>query len=110
MINFNHADFEPVRQIALAYPHASDSLSHADTPSVKIKKNLLCRLHENGEWIVIRTDFENRALFLDKYPESCFITAHYVKYPYILVYVNSYSLAVIREILETGYSAISKKF
>lgn len=49
-INFNPADFEPVRHIALQFPNAADSVSHYDTPSVKIKKNLLCRIHENGEW------------------------------------------------------------
>jgi hypothetical protein len=109
MFQFNPADFEPVRRLALEFPHASDSVSHSDTPSVKIKKNLLCRLHENGEWIVIRTDFESRALFLDKYPEACFITEHYIKYPYIAVYVNAYSFAMLKEILASGYQAIMKK-
>lgn len=109
LINFNPADFEPVRQLALTFPHASDGLSHNDTPSVKIKKNLLCRLHENGEWIVIRTDFESRAMFLDKYPESCLITPHFLKYPYLAVYISSYRITMIKEILESGYLAITRK-
>jgi hypothetical protein len=109
IINFNPDDFEPVRRIAMEFPNAADSLSHSDTPSVKIKKNLLCRIHENGEWIVIRTDFEHRAIFLEQYPESCFITPHYQDYPYICVHVNSFSLIMIKEILEAGYQAITNK-
>lgn len=109
VINFNPADFEPVRQIALQFSDASDSLSHYDTPSVKIKKNLLSRLHENGEFIAIRTDFKSRDYFLEHYPEMFFITQHYNDYPYICMYVHGYSLEVLKAVLETGYKAITKK-
>lgn len=108
-LNFNPADFELVRNIALKFPNATDSVSHYDTPSVKIKKNLLCRLHENGEWIAIRTDFETRSSFLDQYPESCFITPHYENYPYICLQVNSYSAELAKAILESGFRAITAK-
>lgn len=108
-INFNPNDFEPVRRIALEFPNAADSLSHGDTPSVKIKKHLLCVLNQSGEWIVIRTDFESRAVFLEKHPEYCFITPHYENYPYICIQISGYSLTVIKEILESGYQAIIKK-
>jgi len=109
MINFDPNDFELIRNIAILFPNASDSLSHSDTPSVKIKQHLLCRLHENGEWLVIRTDFENRETFLERYPENCFITPHYEKYPYICIHVKVSNLIMIKEILESGYQAITMK-
>ena len=65
-INFDPADFEPIRHLALQFPSVVDSLSHYDTPSVKIKKNLLCRIHENGEWFAIRTDFDSK----DRFPAT----------------------------------------
>jgi hypothetical protein len=108
-INFNPADFEPVRAIALQFPDASDSLSHYDTPSIKIKKNLLCRLHESGEFLAVRTNFESRLRFLESYPETFFITPHYTDYPYVCLYINSYSMDLLKEVLETGYKAIIMK-
>jgi hypothetical protein len=108
-IRFDPADFEPVRAIALTFPGAFDSLSHYDTPSVKVGKNLLCRLHEEGRWIAFRTDFESRDSFLDRYPESCFITEHYRKYPYICVHTGNYTPGLLRALLETGYHAITRK-
>lgn len=108
-INFNPADFELVREIALQFPDASDSLSHYNTPSIKIKKNLLCRLNEGGEWFAMRTDFESRELFLEKYPESCFINVHFKNYPYIGVYVNGCNRELLKAILESGYRAITAK-
>lgn len=108
-INFNPADFEPVRKIALTFPNATDSVSHYDTPSVKIKKNLLARLNESGDFFVIRTDFESREQLLEQYPETFFITPHYVPYPYIAMWKNNYTQKLLKEVLETGYKAITAK-
>jgi hypothetical protein len=108
-INFNPADFEPVRKIALTFPDSTDSVSHYDTPSIKIKKNLLARLNENGEFFVIRTDFESREHFLEQYPETFFITPHHQPYPYVCMWVNNFSMKVLKEVLETGYKAITAK-
>ncbi|MEQ7802360.1 hypothetical protein ABDJ41_21370 [Pedobacter sp. ASV1-7] len=108
-INFNPADFETVRQIALLFPGAQDSLSHYNTPSIKIKKHLLCRLHENGESLIIRTNFQNRELFLEKYPESCFINEHLKNYSYIGLYINSYTIELLKAVLECGFKAITEK-
>lgn len=109
MKNFDPKDFEHIRKIALEFPNASDSLSHYDTPSVKIKKHLLCRLDEDGTHVVIRTDFESRANFLEHFPECCFITTHLGNYPYICLYLNTFSMDLAKTILQSGYQAIISK-
>jgi len=43
-ICFNPADFEPIKKIALDFPGAEESVSHYDTPSVKINGKFMCRL------------------------------------------------------------------
>ncbi len=47
-ISFNPADFDPVKKIALSFPGAEESVSHYDTPSVKINGKFMCRLVESG--------------------------------------------------------------
>jgi hypothetical protein len=108
-INFNRVDFEPVRLIALQFAGATDSLSHYDTPSIKIGKNLLARLHESGEWFALRTDYESRSHFLEQYPESCFINAHFQNYPYVGMYLDNYTTELLKLVLESGYKAITTK-
>lgn len=109
VINFTPSTFEPLRQLALLFPNAEDSLSHYNTPSIKIKQHLLCRLHENGAWFAMRTDFKSRDEFLEQYPESCFITPHHKNYPYICVHTANYTVALLKAILESGYKAITEK-
>ena len=48
-INFNPADFEPVKRIALSFPGAEEAVSHYDTPSIKINGKFMCRLVEGGD-------------------------------------------------------------
>ena len=59
-IKFNPADFEPIKKIALLFPGAEESISHENTPSIKVRGKLMCRLHDCGEFIPIHLDFEKR--------------------------------------------------
>lgn len=36
-VNFNYADFEVVKNIALSFPDTEESISHEGTPSVKVR-------------------------------------------------------------------------
>ncbi|KQT17352.1 hypothetical protein ASG31_08035 [Chryseobacterium sp. Leaf404] len=67
--NFNYSDFEAVKNIALTFPGTEESTSHEGTPSVKMRGKLMCRLHDSGEFIPIRLDFEFRDRYLKTYPE-----------------------------------------
>jgi hypothetical protein len=64
-ISFNPADFEPVKKIALRFPGAEESVSHYDTPSVKINGKFMCRLVEGGDFIPIHLDFDLREQYLE---------------------------------------------
>ena len=57
-VNFNYADFEPIKNIALTFPGTEESTSHENTPSIKVRGKLMCRLHDSGEFIPIRLDFD----------------------------------------------------
>lgn len=106
---FNSADFEQVRNIALQFPGAEDSVSHEGTPSIKVRGKLMCRLHDNGEFIPIRLNFEYHERYVGSYPEIFHIPEHYKGYPYICMWVNRCNDILLREVLELSWKALASK-
>lgn len=108
-INFNSTDFEAVKNIALTFPGAEESVSHEGTPSVKVRGKLMCRLHESGEFISIRLDFEIRDKYLDSHPEVFHLPDHFKAYPYICMWTHHYDKKLIAEILEQSWKGLATK-
>lgn len=104
-LNFDAADFEAVRSIALGFPETEDSLSHEGTPSIKVRGKLMCRLHESGEFIPIRLDFAIRDHYLASYPEFFHLPDHFKAYPYICMWKHDYQKAL----LEQSWMALASK-
>jgi hypothetical protein len=109
IINFNAADFEPVKIIALTFPGAEESISHENTPSIKVRGKLMCRLHDTGEFIPIRLDFELRDQYLDSHPEIFHLPEHFKAYPYICMWVHNYDKKLLTEILELSWRRLASK-
>ena len=57
------------------------------TPGFRVGGVLFLRFHQDGESLVVRTDFEQREELLAADPASYYITDHYVNYEWILVRV-----------------------
>ncbi len=108
-INFNAADFEPVNSIALRFPGAEASVSHEGTPSVKVRGQLLCRLHDNGEYIPIRLDSALRDHYLEKYPEIFHLPEHFKNYPYICLWIQKGHQQLLTEVLEHAWKLLASK-
>ncbi len=109
IINFSYSDFEQVKTIALAFPGAEESVSHENTPSVKVRGKLMCRLHESGEFIAIRIDFNLREKYLESYPEVFHLPDHYRNYPYMCMWKNSCPNALLKEVLELSWKSLASK-
>lgn len=105
--SFNPADFEPVRQIAILFPGTADGISHEGTPSVKVGKKLMCRLHESGAFISIRLPFEVRDAYLESHPEVFHLPDHFRKYPYICMWIHPYKTDLLREVLYKSWKSIA---
>jgi hypothetical protein len=108
-INFNPADFEPVRQIALKFPGAEDSISHEGTPSIKVRGKLMCRLHDSGEFLSIQVGFDERNYYLDKYPEAYHLPDHFKPYPYIALWLHALRKPLLEEVLEQAWRRLASK-
>lgn len=109
LIKYNPQDFEPVKAIALTFPGAEESVSHEGTPSIKVRGKLMCRLHDNGEFIPIRLDFALRDAYLEKYPEIFHLPAHFKAYPYICMLTKGYTKKLLLEILELSWKGLASK-
>lgn len=107
--NFNSADFEVVKHVALTFPDTEESVSHEGTPSVKVRGKLMCRLHDSGKFIPIRLDFEIRDKYLDSYPEIFHLPDHFIAYPYICMWLHNYDRNLLKEILEQSWKGLAAK-
>jgi hypothetical protein len=108
-INFNYSDFEPIKNIALTFPGAEESTSHENTPSIKVRGKLMCRLHDNGKFIPIRLDFAIRDKYLDSHPEIFHLPDHFKAYPYICMWIHHYDKKMLTEILELSWKGLASK-
>lgn len=109
IVNFNPGDFEPIRKIALSFPGVADDVSHYNTPSLKVEKKFMARLHESGEFIALRLDFEYRDKYLNSYPEIFHLPDHYKNYPAICMWVNAASAKLLKEIVELSWKRMAGK-
>jgi hypothetical protein len=108
-LQFNPADFEPIRQIALRFPGTEDDVSHENTPSIKVRGKLMCRLHDNGEFIPIRLNFATRDEYLSRHPEIFLLPEHFKNYPYICMYIHRYDSRLLKEVLELSWRGLASK-
>lgn len=107
---FNPKDFEVVKQIALTFPDTEESTSHEGTPSVKVRGKLMCRLHDSGEFIPIRLDFEIRNQYLESHPEIFHVPDHFKAYPYICMWIqHPYNQKLLKEVLELSWRGLASK-
>ena len=68
-VNFNYAEFEPIKNIALTFPGTKESTSCENTPSIKVRGKQICQLHDSGMFTPIRLDFKLRDKYLNNHPE-----------------------------------------
>lgn len=105
--SYNASDFDLVKNIALTFPGAEESISHEGTPSVKVRGKLMCRLHDSGEFISIHLDFDRRDHYLDTYPEYFHLPGHFKSYRYICMWLTCQDRELLTEILELSWKGLA---
>lgn len=95
--------FEAVRELALALPGMEEGTSYG-TPSFKVNKKFIARLHPDGESLVLKVDPEAREVLTRAEPETFFITEHYAGYPeYLLVRLSKVRRETLAKLLEESW-------
>ena len=95
-------DLELVRAIARKLPGTVESTSYG-TPAFRVRGKLFARLHQDGESLVVRTDFDQREALIEADPRAFFVTDHYRNDPWLLVRLASISQTLLTEVLEQAW-------
>ena len=97
-----------VRKLALALPSVNEGTSYG-TPAWRVRGKLFARLHQDGESLVLRTDFDEREALMEMDPEAFFITDHYTNYEMMQVRLAAVRQAQLRELLEASWRKCASK-
>ena len=98
--------WDDVRRLAMELPGAEEGTSYR-TPAMKVRGKLFARLKEDGETVVLRVNFHERALLLEAEPDVFYITDHYRDYPDVLVRLPAVSEEVMRARLEDSWRLVA---
>jgi hypothetical protein len=100
------AAFEAVRRIALALEKVEEGTSYG-TPAFKVNGELFVRMHQGGESLVVRTDFEQREELMAADPETYYITDHYLNYEWILIRLSRVQPDALRDLIRMAWRLAS---
>jgi hypothetical protein len=95
--------FETVRELGLSLPGVTEGTAYG-APALKFDRKILACVPTNksaeATCIVVRVDFERRALLLEQHPETYYITEHYEPYPCVLVRLSTITRAELNGLLQ----------
>lgn len=103
-------EFENVRRIALSLDNVEEGTSYR-TPAFKVGGALFVRMHQDGESLVVRTDFDQREELMSADPETYYITDHYLNYEWILIRLSRVQPDALRDLIRAAWrlAAASKR-
>ena len=103
--------FATVREIALSLENVEETTSYG-TPAFKVRGGQgFARLHQDGESLVVKVDFDQREALMAHDPETYYITDHYLNYEWILVRLSRVHPDALRDLLRGAFrfAAASKR-
>ena len=100
--------FDEVRRMARALPGAQEGTSYG-TPAFQVRRKMFARLREDGDTLVLRCNFHERAYLVESLPDVFHFTDHYRDYAYVLARLSAATPDVLRERLEDAYRAVAPK-
>jgi len=99
--------FDDVRQFALALPGVEEG-SCFGTPAFYVRKKFLARLRADSATLVIKVG-EDRAMWIDLFPDRYYITDHYRGYDAMLVRLDQADAEELRDLFEKAWRRAAPK-
>ena len=103
------ADWETVREIALAFPEVEEDASGRPTFRVRGKLFAWMARERDGGELAVRVDRDEKQLLLDSNPDVYFSSAHYNGYPGIQIRLEHIERGELAERLEDAWLILAPK-
>ncbi len=97
------ADWDTVRELALAFPEVEAASSGRVAFSVRGKGFAWEARERDGGGLAVRVDRDDKQLFLDANPDVYFTSPHYNGYPAVQIRVETIDRDELRERLEDAW-------
>ena len=94
--------WDTVRELVAELPGAEEGTSYG-TPAFKVRGKLFARLREDGETLVVFTDWDEREALTQSEPETFFITPHYENHPMVLIRLPKVDGTELSELLTESW-------
>ena len=99
--------FDDVRDIALSMPDVTETTSWGMPTFKAVKATFAVEPHPRPDVVPnsvgVPMSFEERARLLESRPDVYYLTAHWARYPGVLVRLSSVSRSELREILAAAW-------
>lgn len=92
------SSWELAREYALTLPGAEEGKSY-EGPAFRVKGKLFLCLKEDGDSLVVWTDFYERNFLVESSPGTFYFTDHYRDYPLVLVRLSAVDPGRLRGIV-----------
>lgn len=101
------AGFDAVAAIGLTLPGVECTTRYDGSPVLKVGGCFMAGLatHESAEAgsLVIRAEFEQRALLIEDAPDTYYITEYYEKYPIVLARLSQLNRDALHDLLSVSW-------
>jgi hypothetical protein len=99
--------FEAVRAPGLALPDVEAAKRYDGSPVLKVRGVFMAAIatHPSAEpdTLVVRAEFETRALLLEDAPETYYVTDYYERYPVVLARLSRIDADALHDLLASSW-------
>ena len=96
-------DIPLVREVALSLPEVEEAPSYG-TPGFRVKRKLFARIHQGGDDLVLRSDFDTKEALLAGDPTVFHETDHYRGHPWLLMRLAAANRATLEHALRDAWT------
>jgi hypothetical protein len=100
--------FDDVRALALALPQVEEATSYG-TPAFKLRGQLIARLREEGDVLVVKAEIGHRDALIAARPDVYFVTPHDHDSRYVLVRLPAVDAPDLADLLADAWAMAAPK-